>query len=108
MSGTFRAEARDDQSAENLRQVIQGFLAMGRLTSANDPKATAMLNSLQLSGRGKTVALSFAVPSEVLDMIPMNKRMNKDGVDHPHVMERELHAWPPKAPKPPVPPTPDR
>ena len=31
------------------------------------------MNSLQLSGSGKTVTLSFAVPSEVLDMIPIKK-----------------------------------
>ena len=29
-----------------------------------------MLQSLQLSGTGKTVALSFAIPSEIFDMIP--------------------------------------
>src|SRR3954470_2715776 len=69
ITGMLRAEAKDDQSAENLRQVIQGLLALGRMQ--NDPKATALLNSLQLSGSGKTVALSFAVPSEVLDMIPV-------------------------------------
>src|SRR5262245_34077786 len=31
VSGTLRAEARDDQSAENLRQVVQGLLALGRM-----------------------------------------------------------------------------
>ena len=57
-------------SAENLRQVVQGFLALGRIQSRTIPKATALLNSLQLSGTGKTVALSFAIPSEMFDMIP--------------------------------------
>ncbi|HTM25510.1 MAG TPA: hypothetical protein VL225_09980 [Vicinamibacterales bacterium] len=111
VSGSFRAEARDDESAENLRQVVQGFLAMGRLTSANDPKATAVLNSLQLSGRGKTVILSFAVPSEVLDMIPLDKlKKGGDGMHEP-LLRPELKSWgpkAPKAPKPPTPPTPDR
>jgi len=37
ITGTLRAEARDDQSAENLRQVVQGLLALGRMQ--NDPKA---------------------------------------------------------------------
>ena len=31
VTGTLRAEARDDESAENLRQVVQGFLALGRM-----------------------------------------------------------------------------
>jgi len=75
VTGSFRAETKDDASAENLRQVVQGLLALGRMT--NDPKATALINSLQLSGTGKTVKLSFAVPSEVLDMIPTE--IKKDG-----------------------------
>lgn len=69
ISGTLRAEARDDPSAENLRDVVRGFLALGRMQAQADPKVAAMLQSLQLTGSGKTVQLSFSVPSEVLDMI---------------------------------------
>ena len=88
ITGTLRAETRDDQSADNLRQVVQGLLALGRMQS--DPKATAILNSLQLSGSGKTVALSFAVPSDVLDLIPgMKPGMGKDG--QLHQLPQELH-----------------
>jgi hypothetical protein len=101
VSGSLRAETRDDASADNLRQVVQGLLALGKMT--NDPKATALLNSLQLSGSGKTVKLSFSVPSEVLDMIPINKGGVQEGGDHPHVLDKELHPWPPQAPKPPTP-----
>ncbi len=104
VSGTLRAEARDAQSAENLRQVVQGALALGRMS--NDPKATAMLNSLRLEGTGTTVALSFSVPSEVLDMIPMNG-IKKDG-GHLHELPRELHdaPWAPRASRSPTPPPP--
>jgi hypothetical protein len=105
VTGMLRAETRDDQSADNLRQVVQGLLALGRMSG--DPKALALLNSLQLSGTGKTVALSFAVPSEVLDMIPMHKSI-KDGGDHAPLLAPELHSRAPEAPKPPTPPTPDR
>jgi hypothetical protein len=96
IAGSVRAETRDDASAENLRQVFQGLLALGRMQ--NDPKATALMNSLQLSGTGRTVKLSFSVPSELLDMIPTQKRI-EGGAEAPE---------PPKPPKPPVPPTPDR
>jgi hypothetical protein len=72
--GTLRAEARDDQSAENLRDVVRGFLALGRMQAQADPKFAAMLQSLQLTGTGKTVQLSFSVPTEVLDMISPPKR----------------------------------
>jgi hypothetical protein len=76
ITGSFRAETKDDASAENLRQVVQGLLALGRMT--NDPKATALMNSLQLTGTGKTVKLSFSVPSEVLDLIP-TQQIRKEG-----------------------------
>jgi hypothetical protein len=101
VSGSLRAETKDDASAENLRQVVQGMLALGRMSG--DPKATALLNSLQLSGSGKTVRLSFAVPSEILDMIPVKKI--QDG-QQPDVLPKELHSLAPEAPKPPKPPTP--
>ena len=31
IDGLIRAEARDDQAAQDLRQVVQGFVALGRL-----------------------------------------------------------------------------
>jgi hypothetical protein len=102
MTGSLRAETRDDASAENLRQVVQGLLALGKMT--NDPKAMALINSLQLSGSGKTVRLSFSVPSELLDMIPV--KAVGEGADHPHVLDKQLHSIAPQAPKPPTPPTP--
>ena len=80
ITGTLRAETRDDESANNLRQVVQGLLALGRM--ANDPNATALMNSLQLTGSGKTVALSFAVPAQVLDMIPQHIKRGSEGQPH--------------------------
>jgi hypothetical protein len=70
LSGSLRAEARDDQSAENLRDVVRGFLGLARMQAQADPRTSALIESLQLTGTGKTVALSFTVPAEVLEMIP--------------------------------------
>ena len=70
ISGTLRAEALDDQSAELLRRQVSGALAFGEMVGKSDPKAAALLSSLQLSGTGKTVALSFSVPAELLALIP--------------------------------------
>lgn len=70
ISGTLRAEALDDQSAELLRRQVSGALAFGEMVGKSDPKAAALISSLQLSGSGKTVALSFSVPAELLAMIP--------------------------------------
>jgi hypothetical protein len=69
VSGIFRAEARDDASAQNLRDVLRGFLAMARLQSGSRPGMQQMVDSLQLSGDGKTVALSFDIPSEFFDAL---------------------------------------
>jgi hypothetical protein len=70
VSGSLRAEARDDKAAENLRDVVRGFLALARMQSQADPRTAALVESLQLTGTGKTVALSFTVPAEVIQMIP--------------------------------------
>jgi hypothetical protein len=68
LSGVLRAEARDDQSGEDLRSVVRGGLAAARLMGGQNPKLDIAINSLQLSGSGKDLALSFTVPPEVLDM----------------------------------------
>jgi hypothetical protein len=70
ISGTLRAEALDEASAENLRKIVSGALAFGEMAAKSDPTAGALINSLQLSGSGKTVAVSFSIPAELLAMIP--------------------------------------
>ena len=67
--GIVRAEARDDEAANNLRDVVRGFLALAKLQTGAKPELQLMMQSLELSGTGKTVALSFAVPAEVFDLI---------------------------------------
>ena len=69
LRGTLRAEARDDESANNLRDVVRGFMALAKLSANAKPELQAMMQSLELSGTGKTVSLSFAVPAEVFDVI---------------------------------------
>jgi hypothetical protein len=67
LSGELRAEARDDEAAKNLREVVQGFLALVRMQAGNKPEMQSLVQSLQLSGSGKTVALSFQVPAEFIN-----------------------------------------
>lgn len=100
VSGTFRAEARDDAAAENLRDVFRGLLALAKLQGGSDPRAAAVVQSLQLGGTGKTVMLSFTVPAEVIDLLA-NAAKQSHGADRDG-------GKPPKPPEPPVPPTPDR
>jgi hypothetical protein len=67
--GVVRAEARDDEAANNLRDVVRGFLALAKLQTGAKPELQMMMQSLELSGTGKTVALSFTVPAEVFDLV---------------------------------------
>ena len=74
LAAVIRADTRDDQAAQNLRDVVQGFLALAKMQSNTQPELQALVNSLQLSGTGKTVALSFQVPSQVIDSLANAKQ----------------------------------
>ena len=69
ISGSLRADTADDVAAENLRDVVRGGLAMGRLFSGEDVRMKLLLDSLQMSGTGKTVALSFTVSPEMVEAL---------------------------------------
>jgi hypothetical protein len=68
-SGLLRAEARDDQAGQNLRDVVNGFLALAKLQAGEKPEMQALVSSLQVTGSGKTVALSFTLPAEVIETL---------------------------------------
>jgi hypothetical protein len=67
--GAFRAEARDAEAAEQLRDIVRGLLATGKLMGGDDPKAEAILRSLQIIGSGKVVGLTFTAPPELLEVL---------------------------------------
>ena len=69
ISGTFKAEAKDEATAKNLRDVMGGFLAMAKMQAGNKPGMQQLADSLVISGEGNTVALAFSIPSEVLDVL---------------------------------------
>ena len=69
LSGILRVETRDEASATDLRDVIRGFLALAKMQAGSNAAITATVQSLQLGGTGKTVALSFDIPEAVFDVI---------------------------------------
>ncbi len=77
LSGVLRAEARDDEAAKNLRDVVQGFLAFAKMQAGSKPEFDTLLRSVQLSGTGKTVAISFQVPTEFIQA--MSAKMKPAG-----------------------------
>lgn len=69
VSGMVRVEATDDEAAELLRRQVNGALAFGEMMTRSDVRAATALRSMQVSGSGRTVQLSFTVPAEVLQLV---------------------------------------
>jgi len=69
VTGNVRAEARDQEAGDQLRAAINGLLAAGQLMSGRDTRMEAILKTLQVSGSGTTVMVSFTVPPEMLDIL---------------------------------------
>lgn len=84
LSGTLKAETKDEATAKNLRDIMQGFLAMARMQAANKPAFAQLADSLQLSGEGNSVALSFSIPSELLDVIEAMAKSRQPQVQQQH------------------------
>lgn len=84
IEGLVSAEARDDQAAQDLRQVVQGFVALGRMQAGpNHPEIAAFLNSLQLTGQGRTVSVGFSVPAAMIDMLGALRAGRRPGQTQP-------------------------
>jgi hypothetical protein len=77
VSGVFKAEARDDESAKNMRDVLNGFLALAKMQAGSKPELKTMVDSLQLSGEGKNVAVSFTLPTELFDVLQQLKQLER-------------------------------
>ena len=67
--GEIRAEARDDAAANDLREVIRGFMALARMQAGQREELTELMNSVQLGGDGKTVSLGFEIGPEMIDAL---------------------------------------
>lgn len=76
INGVFTAEARDEASAANLRDVVRGMLALAKLQAGTRPELQAAVESLAIDGEGTTIRLSFAVPSQVFDLLGQALRSN--------------------------------
>jgi hypothetical protein len=77
LSGVLKAETKDEESANNLRDVVRGFLALAKMQAGTKPGMKEMVDSLQLSGDGKNVALAFSVPTEMLDVLEAMGKAHK-------------------------------
>ena len=69
LQAVVKAEAKDEQAAANLRDIVRGFVALAKMQTGSKPGLQKMMPDVQLSGEGKEVAISFAVTTEMLDAI---------------------------------------
>jgi hypothetical protein len=84
IEGLINAEARDDQAAQDLRQVVQGFVALGRMQAGpNHPEVADFLNSLQLTGQGRTVSLGVSIPAAMIDTLGALRAGRRPGQAQP-------------------------
>ncbi len=74
LKGTIRADTADQASAEQLREMVRGFLALARLHGGAKSEFEGALKSIQLSGTGNTVQMSFALSSETMRALAPYRR----------------------------------
>jgi hypothetical protein len=67
IQATVKAEAKDEAAANNLRDIIRGFIALAKMQTGNSPALQKLMPDIQLGGDGKVVAVSFAVTTDMLD-----------------------------------------
>jgi hypothetical protein len=69
LHAAIRAETRDEAAGKDLRDVIQGMVALAKLQSGQRAELAAVINSVELGGDGKNVTLSLAVPMQAIDVL---------------------------------------
>jgi hypothetical protein len=71
VSGAVSVQARDQEGATNLQQVIAGFIALAKMQAGSRPELNALLQSITLSGdtASHTVSVSFTVPPAALEAL---------------------------------------
>jgi hypothetical protein len=67
--GTVEAEALDESSAGQWRDVARGMIALARLQAAQTPELQGLLDSVQLGGTGRTISLSFTIPPGIVEWL---------------------------------------
>ena len=67
LEAVIRADATDEQSANEWRDVVRGIVALGRLQASQVPELQDLIDSIQIGGTGNTIALSLSVPASVFE-----------------------------------------
>jgi hypothetical protein len=79
VSAVIRAETKDEESANSLRDVVRGGMALAKLQASSRPELLGLIQSFQLGGTGTTVSLSFDLPASVIDALAAFAGQNRGG-----------------------------
>ena len=63
------ADAETPEAAANMRSLLNGMLSAARLMAGQDARVNVMLDSVQTTGVGTDIELSFAVPPDLVDVV---------------------------------------
>jgi hypothetical protein len=71
LAGTVTVEARDEEAAKNLRAVVGGFIGLAKMQATSKPELNALVQTITLNGdnTGKTVSVSFTLPSSAIEAL---------------------------------------
>ena len=78
VKATIRAETGDKAAADQLRDVVRGFISLARLQGGAKPEIDGLLKSIELSGNDASVRLSVSVSPEALSVIAPGPRRRGD------------------------------
>jgi hypothetical protein len=88
VSARIFAEGRDAQAAQDLQQVVKGFVALARMQTGQEAALAELLNSVQLTNEGNTVTLSFAVPAQFFERLKSGTPFVAPGAAPPAVKSK--------------------
>jgi hypothetical protein len=69
IQASLRAETGNDAAAKNLRDMIQGILALAKMQTGTHAGFADVVNSIELGGDGKNVSLSMSLPVQAIDLL---------------------------------------
>ncbi len=69
VSGSVSIEGRDEETGQQIRDLLRGALALGQSLATDQPELQTMVDSVELGGTGTTATVSFSLPSEALDLV---------------------------------------
>jgi hypothetical protein len=88
IAATIHAEARDIEAAEDLGQVVRGFVALARMQAGQQPAFAQLIDSIQLTTEGTSVTIGFSVPAQMIDtlgaMVPRERVPSSLAPSSPH------------------------